>query len=80
MRVVAWRDSFFIISIFLLSLLLVEPAVTEIPHFQLLPWRLIGLRVAPPKPSLTQPSGNSFIIALSTFWILSSCVLSVAST
>ena len=47
MRVVAWRDSFFIISIFLLSLLLVEPAVTEIPHFQLMPWSLIGIRVAP---------------------------------
>ena len=47
MRVVAWRDAFSIISIFLLSRLLVELVVTETPHFQLMPWSLIGIRVAP---------------------------------
>ena len=47
MRVVAWRDSFSIISIFLLSRLLVELVVTETLHFQLMPWSLIGIRVAP---------------------------------
>ena len=47
MRVVAWRDSFSIISIFLTSRLLDELVVTETLYFQLMSWSLIGIRVAP---------------------------------
>lgn len=47
MRVVAWRDSFSIISIFLLSRLLVELVVTAMRHCQFMLRRLPRVRVDP---------------------------------
>lgn len=47
MRVVAWRDSFSIISIFLLSRLLVELMVTAMRHCQFMLRRLLRVRVDP---------------------------------
>lgn len=47
MRVVAWRDSFSIISIFLLSRLLVELVVAAMRHCQFMLRRLPRVRVDP---------------------------------
>ena len=47
MRVVAWRDSFSIISIFLLSRFLVELVVTAMRHCQFMLRRLPRVRVDP---------------------------------
>lgn len=46
-RVMARRDTLLVIGSLLLSRLLVKLVVTETRHFQLMPWSLMGIRVAP---------------------------------